>query len=71
MLPQGHDLKPQVMTRPNEASQPSEQRQHQPKHESVFISRRVRVLLKCPHAQHFGYDRDSAKRRLEDLERAA
>src|SRR5579864_5167663 len=42
------------MTRPNEASQPSEQRQHQPKHESVFISRRVPVMLRCPHAQHFG-----------------
>jgi len=54
LLPQGHDLKPQVRTRPNAASQPSEQHQYQPEHEFDFISTPAPKLLRCSHQQHFG-----------------
>jgi len=46
--------KPQVMTRPNEASQPSEQRQRQRKHGFVFISRGAPAPLICSPGHHSG-----------------
>jgi hypothetical protein len=48
LLPQGDDFKPQVMTRPNKTSQPREQTQDQPMHESVLITRLTGVLVVDP-----------------------
>ena len=48
LLPQSEDFKPQVMTRPNEASQPREQTQDQPIHESVLITRLEGALVVDP-----------------------
>src|ERR1700719_1808670 len=48
LLPQGDDFKPQVMTRPNKASQPREQTQDQPMHESVLITRLEGALVVDP-----------------------
>src|ERR1700719_486187 len=45
LLPQGNDFQPQVMTRPNKASQPREPTQDKPKHESVLITRLEGALL--------------------------
>jgi hypothetical protein len=39
LLPQGDDLKSQVMTRPNKASQPCEYTPDQSKHRSLVITR--------------------------------
>jgi hypothetical protein len=48
LLPQGDDFEPQVMTRPNKASQPREQTQDQPMHESVLITRQEGALVVDP-----------------------
>ena len=48
LLPQGDDFKPQVMTRTNEASQPREQTQDKPIHESVLITRLEGALVVDP-----------------------
>jgi hypothetical protein len=44
----GDDFKPQVMTRPNKTSQPREQTQDKPKHDSVLITRLEDALLVDP-----------------------
>jgi hypothetical protein len=48
LLPQGDDFKPQVMTRPDKTSQPREQTQDQPIHESVLITRLEGALVVDP-----------------------
>src|ERR1700693_2313914 len=48
LLPQGDDFKPQVMTRPDKTSQPREQTQDQPMHESVLITRLERAPVVDP-----------------------
>jgi hypothetical protein len=48
LLPQSDDFKPQVMTRPNKTSQPREQTQDQPMHESALITRLEGALVVDP-----------------------